>query len=129
MGTTSARAESWIEINRSPHSTVYVDKGSEESSNGHVRYWQKHVFDAPHPIGVYDSQAPTGPNLKGVTKFVEMRYYFDVDCKTLTITSTLQKFYDADGNVVSTMTAVVGPNLMGANSIVLVGAKLMCQHL
>ena len=129
IATTPARAESWIEIDRSPHTTVYVDKDSGESSNGHVKYWEKHVLDAPHPIGVYNSQAPTGPNLKGVTKFVEMRYYIDVDCKARTATSTLQKFYDADGKVVSTVTAVVGPKPMGPNSIALAGAKVMCQEL
>jgi Surface-adhesin protein E len=124
----AARAENWVEIDRSTHTVVYVDKDSGVRANGHVKYWEKYLLDAPHPIGIYDAQPPTGPNLKGTTMFIEMRYYVDVDCQANTFNSSLQTFYDADGHVVSTMTAAVGPNTMGPNSIALAGAKIMCPQ-
>ena len=129
MASASARAENWIEIDRSAHATAYVDKDSAVTANGHVTYVEKHLFDAPHPIGVYKDQVPSGPNYQGAVQFVEMRYTIDADCKARTATPTLQTFYDANGKLVSTMRAVIGPKPMGPNSIALAGAKVMCPQL
>jgi hypothetical protein len=122
----SAQAENWVQIDKTEHTTVYVDKDSGERAGGHVKFWLKYNMDAEHPIGIYGGKPIAGENIVGTTKFVELRSQIDADCAARTFTNPAVRFYDAKGTMVSNAIASLESKPMPPNSIVATGTGMFC---
>lgn len=125
--SVAAQAETWVQIVKNEHSTIYVDTDSGVRSQAHITFWVKYDFDASHPIGIYDGKPMTGPNLEGMTQFVQMRSNVEADCAANTFTKPLVQFYDASGTMVSSAIASLESKPITPNSIAAAAAQLMCK--
>lgn len=126
MLPVSAFAENWVQVSKSEHTTVYVDKDAGERVGAHVKFWLKYSMDAEHPIGIYGGKPIAAENIQGTTKFVEMRSQIDADCAARTFTNPAVRFYDAKGTMVSDAIASLESKPMPPNSIVTGAADLVC---
>jgi hypothetical protein len=119
-------AETWIDIDRTPHVLTAIDTDSAERSGTHVKFWMRQVFDMERRVGVYEGKPMAVANVQGVTHFVEIRSLIDIDCRARTFANPYARFYNREGRLVSQAVMPAGRVAIGPDTILASGADLLC---
>jgi len=127
LSAAPAFAENWADVTRTPEGAlVSVDKDSTEISAGHVKFWDRTVLPAAQLIGIYDDKLMKAQNINGVTHYVEMRGYRDVNCQKHLYGTSAVNYYDAKGTAVSKGLQDAAPTPIAPGTLAAQEAKLMC---